>query len=77
MDLNCPHHLEDVICGDRRTQHIAFLTFFFRVSIGVSIGGGKIIRYSFITLNVFVYISYWAAQVNSQNRLHFEGDYRN
>ena len=27
--------------------------------------------------NVFVYISHWAARVNSQNRPHFEGDYWN
>ena len=27
--------------------------------------------------NVFVYISHWAAWVNTQNKPHFEGDYRN
>ena len=28
-------------------------------------------------LNDFIYISHWATWVNSQNRPHFEGDYRN
>ena len=42
-----------------------------------SLGGGRITRFHFGPLNVFVYISHWAARVNSQNRPHFEGDYRN
>ena len=41
------------------------------------IGGGRVTRFPFGPLNVFVYISHWAAQVNSQNRPHFEEDYRN
>ena len=44
---------------------------------GVVIVGGRVTRFPFGPLNVFVYISHWAARVNSQNRPHFEGDYRN
>ena len=36
-------------------------------------GGGRVTRFPFGPLNVFVYISHWAARVNSQNRPHFEG----
>ena len=41
----------------------------------LSLGGGRVTQFPFSPLNVFVYISYWATQVNSQNRSHFEGDY--
>ena len=37
----------------------------------------EVTRFPFGPLNVFVYISHWAAQVNYQNRPHFEGDYHN
>ena len=40
-------------------------------------GGGIVTRYPFGPLNVFVYISHWAARVNTQNRPHFEVDYWN
>ena len=40
-------------------------------------GGERVTRFPFGLLNVLVYISHWAARVNSENRLHFEGDYRN
>ena len=39
--------------------------------------GGRVTRFPFVPLNVFVYISYWAAWVSSQNRPHFECDYWN
>ena len=42
-----------------------------------SVGGGRVTRFPFGPLNVFIYISHWAAQVNYQNRLHFEGNYEN
>ena len=42
-----------------------------------SIGGGRVTRFPFSPLNVFVYISHWTARVNYQNRPHFQGDYRN
>ena len=42
-----------------------------------NLGGGRVTRFPFGTLNVFVYISHWASRVNSQNRPHFEGDCRN
>ena len=41
------------------------------------LGGGRVTRFPFSPLNVFVYIWHWAAPVNSQNRPHFEGDCRN
>ena len=41
------------------------------------LGGGRVTRFPFGPLNVFVYISHWAARVNTQNRPHFEGDFRN
>ena len=37
------------------------------------LGGGRITRFPFGPLSVFVYISHWTAQVHSQNRPHFEG----
>ena len=44
---------------------------------GACIGGGRVTQFPFSPLNVFIYISHWAARVNSQYRPHFEGDYRN
>ena len=41
------------------------------------IGRGRVTRFLFGPLNLFIYISHWAARVNSQNRLHFGGDYQN
>ena len=40
------------------------------------LGGGRVTRFPFGPLNVFVYILHSVARVNSQNRPHFEGDYR-
>ena len=39
-------------------------------------GGGKVTRFLFILLDIFIYISHWATRLDSQNRPHFEGDYR-
>ena len=42
------------------------------------LGGGRVTRFPFGPINVFVYVSLWAARVNSQKRPHFEhveGDY--
>ena len=44
---------------------------------GSKVAGGTVTRFPFGPFNVFVYISHWAARVNSQNKPHFEGDYRN
>ena len=41
-----------------------------------AVGRGRVTRFPFGPLKVFVYISHWAARVNSQTRLHFESDYR-
>ena len=35
------------------------------------LAGGRVTRFPFGPLNVFVYISHWAVRVNSQNRPHF------
>ena len=45
--------------------------------VASNVAGGRVTRFPFGPLNVFAYISYWAARVNSQNKPHFEGDYRN
>ena len=39
------------------------------------VGGGKVTRFPFSPLDVFIYISHWAAWVNSQKKPHFEGYY--
>ena len=44
---------------------------------GKAVGGGRVTRFPFGPLYIFVYISHWAARVNSQNRRHFEGGFRN
>ena len=62
--LDCPRYLR----GDTDWDLI------FRARLGL--GGGRVTRFPFGPLNVFVYNSNWAAQVNSQSRPHFEGDYR-
>ena len=46
---------------------------FFKVTHVKGIGAER----AFGPLNGFVYISQWASRVNSQNRPHFECDYRN
>ena len=47
------------------------------IMVHLVLGGWRVTRFHFGPLNVFVYISHWVAWVNYQNRLHFEGDYRN
>ena len=76
----CDYFIEDTFV-DKFTKSGSFdrnlSLFHLNVKSLPKLGGGRVTRFPFGPLNVFVYISHWAARVNSQNRPHFEGDYRN